>query len=422
MEEVSGNWPSVLGVSESIGCFPDQQDLPYLKARFTAISDILTETISPCHRNFLQSIQVRANLVVPIQIGDQLWGLLIAHQCGSPRNWQDAEINLLQQLADKAAIAIQQAQLYEQSCAAEAEAINKAQQLEHTLNQLQQTQAQLIHTEKMSGLGQLVAGIAHEINNPVSFIYGNLTHASEYIEQLLELLQLYQLYYPNPDPVIRSTLEAIDIDFLMQDLPKVITSMSVGANRIRSIVLSLRNFSRLDESEDKSVDLHEGINNTLLILQHRLKPNGHFSGIEVIKDYGILPNIICYAGHINQVFMNIINNAIDILREDIENTDSIHKNEHFSQKTPTIKITTRVSIDNSHIIIKIADNGSGMPEQVKKRIFDPFFTTKPVGKGTGLGLAISYQIVVEKHKGMMGCISEPGNGTEFWIEIPLKKE
>ena len=228
-------------------------------------------------------------------------------------------------------------------------------------------------------------------------------------------VQLYQLHYPNPNPVIRSTLEAMDIDFLMQDLPKVITSMSVGANRIRSIVLSLRNFSRLDESEDKSVDLHEGINNTLLILQHRLKPNGHFCGIEVIKDYGILPNIICYAGHINQVFMNIINNAIDILREDIENLDSI-------QRIPTIKITTRVSIDNSHIIVKIADNGSGMPEEVKKRIFDPFFTTKPVGKGTGLGLAISYQIVVEKHNGMMGCISEPGNGTEFWIEIPLKKE
>ena len=174
VEEVSGNWISVLGVSVSVGCLPHQPDNPYFKARFTAISDILTETISPCHRDFLQSIQVKANLVVPIQMGDQLWGLLIAHQCRSPRNWQDAEINLLQQLADKAAIAIQQAQLYQQSCVAEAEATNKAQQLEHTLNQLQQTQAQLIHTEKMSGLGQLVAGIAHEINNPVSFIYGNL--------------------------------------------------------------------------------------------------------------------------------------------------------------------------------------------------------------------------------------------------------
>jgi signal transduction histidine kinase len=399
-------------------CFPPPIAQTYIQGKVTAINDVRSENISPCHRDFLQSIQVQASLIVPINIGNQLWGLLIAHQCESPRIWQDIEIDLLQQLGDKAAIAIQQAQLYEQSCVAEAEAINKAKQLERTLHQLQQTQTQLIHTEKMSGLGQLVAGIAHEINNPVNFIYGNLNHASEYIEQILNLLQLYQLHYPHPHNMITSTIEAMDMDFLMEDLPKTMTSMSVGADRIRSIVLSLRNFSRLDESADKSVDLHEGINNTLLIIQHRLKPNGSFPGIEVVKDYGELPKVICYAGHMNQVFMNIINNAIDALSENFTTITQ----EKAKKYVPKIKIITRVSIDNSHLLIKISDNGAGMSEEVKKRIFDPFFTTKPVGKGTGMGLAISYQIVVEEHGGMMGCISEPGRGTEFWIEIPLKEE
>ncbi|MDP5018738.1 MAG: HAMP domain-containing histidine kinase, partial [Dolichospermum sp.] len=230
-------------------------------------------------------------------------------------------------------------------------------------------------------------------------------------EQLLEILHLYQSQYPHPEGKIKAALESIDFDFVVEDLPKIMSSMQVGTNRIRSIVLSLRNFSRLDEAENKSVDLHEGIDNTLLILQHRLKPHGSFPGIEIMKDYGELPKIECYAGQMNQVFMNVISNAIDVLT---------HESGQEITYSPTIRISSRVSTNNTHILISIADNGLGMSKEVKQRIFDPFFTTKPVGKGTGLGLAISYQIVVEKHGGLMECISEPGKGTEFWIEIPLK--
>jgi light-regulated signal transduction histidine kinase (bacteriophytochrome) len=416
VEQLNGGWSSILGVKAPSKCFPDETSRLFLCGRIRAINNVSADTLSDCHREFLQGMQVQANLIVPIRMGDHLWGLLIAHQCESPRDWLEAEINLLQQLAGQAALAIQQAQLYEQTCAAETKASAKAAQLEQTLYELQETQTKLIHTEKMSGLGQLVAGIAHEINNPVNFIYGNLCHASDYAEQLLELLHLYQSHYPNPDSKIKSAIENMDFDFLVQDLPKIMTSMQVGADRIRSIVLSLRNFSRLDEAEHKSVDIHEGIENTLLILQHRLKPSNNQPGIEVIKDYGQLPKVECYAGQMNQVFMNIINNAIDVLIEENEKNRET-RNHHF---TPKIKISTRISSDNTRLLISIADNGSGMKEEVKKRVFEPFFTTKPVGKGTGLGLAISYQIIVEKHSGVMECISELGKGTEFWMEIPLK--
>ncbi|MEH2269794.1 MAG: GAF domain-containing protein [Nostoc sp.] len=419
VEEINGNWQSVLGVNAPPECFPDEYTHLYYQGRVRAINNVSTASLSDCHREFLQSLQVQANLIVPINMGIELWGLLIAHECNAPRNWQDAEIDLLQQLGDQAAIAIQQAQLYEQTADAEIEARNQAAQLEHTLHELQETQTRLIHTEKMSGLGQLVAGIAHEINNPVNFIYGNLCHASDYTEQLLEILRLYQLNYPHPHSEIQAAIEAIDFDFLVEDLPKIMTSMQLGTERIRSIVLSLRNFSRLDEAENKRVDLHEGINNTLLILQHRLKGNAEFPRIEVIKDYGNIPRVECYAGQMNQVFMNIFSNAIDALvMGNGDKRDKGEKNNPYPM--PTIYISTNVSADNSHLLIRISDNGPGMTEEVKKRIFDPFYTTKPVGKGTGLGLAISYQIIVEKHGGIMECISEPGKGTEFWIEIPIK--
>ncbi|MFB2938316.1 ATP-binding protein [Aerosakkonemataceae cyanobacterium BLCC-F154] len=279
---------------------------------------------------------------------------------------------------------------------------------------LQEAQAKLIQTEKMSSLGQLVAGVAHEINNPINFIYGNLPHATNYTQELLRLIELYQQKYPNPEPEIQDFEEEIDLEFLITDLRKIQSSMSMGANRIREIVLSLRNFSRFDEAEMKDVNIHEGIDSTLLILQNRLKETSTNLGITIVKEYGNLPLLECYAGQLNQVFMNILSNAIDAL-------DKFRSKEEAETHNlvPTIIIHTELSPDNSRAVVKIKDNGCGISEEHKSKLFDPFFTTKPVGKGTGLGLSICYQIVVEKHKGDLRCVSEVGKGTEFIIEIPV---
>ncbi|AFZ23011.1 PAS domain S-box [Cylindrospermum stagnale PCC 7417] len=299
----------------------------------------------------------------------------------------------------------------------EAQLRQQTQQLERTLVELQSTQSQLIQTEKMSSLGQLVAGIAHEINNPVNFINGNIAHTSEYAYELIELIRLYQEELPNPGDIIQEKIEKIDLDFLLDDFPKILISMKMGTNRIREIVLSLRTFSRLDEADMKEVDIHEGIESTLLILQNRLKLNPKRPKIEVIKEYGQLPLVECYAGQLNQVFMNIINNAIDAF-------DSVN-NQGFQpdiQRGPNqIKISTEL-VGNNQVLVRIADNGSGMTQEVQQKLFDPFFTTKPVGEGTGLGLSISYQIVVQRHSGKLRCVSELSKGTEFWIEIPLHQQ
>ncbi|PLZ29406.1 sensor histidine kinase [Fischerella thermalis] len=290
----------------------------------------------------------------------------------------------------------------------------QAQKLEQSLRELRHTQAQLIQAEKMSSLGQLVAGIAHEINNPVNFIYANLDYVEQYTQDLLKLLILYKTFNFHIVPKIQDYIRKNELDYILEDLPKTINSMRIGAERIRDIVCSLRNFSRLDEAEVKRINLHEGIESTLLILQNRFKAKGDKPGIEIVKNYGNLPLIECYPGQLNQVFMNIISNAIDAIESNNIKDSSIGIQDNFN----TITITTEV-LETSYIAIRIADNGPGMTEAVKAKLFDPFFTTKPVGKGTGLGLSISYQIVVEKHGGKLTCVSEPGQGSEFCIEIPI---
>ncbi|MDY7021518.1 MAG: ammonium transporter [Cyanobacteriota bacterium] len=290
----------------------------------------------------------------------------------------------------------------------------KNQQLEQTLTELQQAQGQLIQAEKMSGLGQMVAGVAHEINNPVSFIYGNIQPALDYTQDLLNLLELYQQNYPEAKAEISEYEDEIDIEFLKSDYPQLLNSMLIGAKRIRDIVKSLRNFSRLDEAEIKAVDLHDGIDSTLLILQNRLKANANHTEIEVVKEYGKIPLVECYPSQLNQVFMNIISNAIDALEEhDVKQVEKGLKPQKHK-----IKINTTL-VDKHWVEIHISDNGPGIPPEVKSKLFDPFFTTKPIGKGTGLGLSISYKIVTEKHKGKIWCNSESNQGTEFIIKIPL---
>ncbi|QKQ76332.1 ATP-binding sensor histidine kinase [Nostoc sp. TCL240-02] len=292
---------------------------------------------------------------------------------------------------------------------AEAQLNQRTVELEQTLQELQHAQMQMIQSEKMSGLGQLVAGVAHEINNPVNFIFGNLSHANEYTKNILRLLELYQKHYPTPDSEIEEEIEAMDLEFLLEDLPKLIYSLRVGAERIQKIVVSLRTFSRMDEAEMKEVNIHEGIDSTLMILQHRLKAKSDSPGIEIVKDYGELPLVECYAGQLNQVFMNLLSNAIDALEE--VNTQNQLLN-------PTITICTAL-VESKQVAITITDNGTGIPAHIKQKLFDPFFTTKVVGKGTGMGLSISYQIVAEKHKGTLQCISELGQGATFMIMIPI---
>ncbi|MBD2169054.1 PAS domain-containing protein [Calothrix membranacea FACHB-236] len=292
--------------------------------------------------------------------------------------------------------------------------------LKHTLIKLQNA-LESVQKEKMSGLGQLVAGIAHEINNPITFIHGNLTYAKEYYDDLLNLIHLYQQEYPHPSEVIQEAIETLELDFLRQDIKNLLSSMKMGSQRIAEIVKSLRNFSRLDEATFKLVDIHEGLEATLMILQSRFNPSTQYSGIEVIKEYGELPLVYCSPGQINQVFMSILNNAIDALEEaeksHSERSPSPNSPQHYSSRIwiRTEKLSAR------YIAIRIKDNGNGIPTQIHHQIFNPFFTTKPVGQGTGLGLSISYQII-ESHNGRINMMSDSARGTEFIIELPIVEE
>ena len=289
------------------------------------------------------------------------------------------------------------------------------QELNQTLIKLQQTQGQIVQTEKMAALGQIVAGVAHEINNPVSFVYTNLIHLEQNTQDLLNLVQLYQQEYPHPTSTIEAEIEAIDLDFLTSDIPQMLTSMNVGSKRIYKIVESLRNFAHLDESGLKSVDIHQGIDNTILLLRKRLEDKPSYQKIVVTKNYHQLPLVECFPSQLNQVFFNVLSNAIDALDE-----HNRHRQvESIEQNPSMIEIVTK-KIDSHWVAIEITDNGLGIPPEIHSKIFDPFFTTKPVGKGTGLGLSISHQIIVEKHHGMIMCNSVPEEGTIFIIKLPVK--
>ncbi|RFP63032.1 MAG: PAS domain S-box protein [Limnothrix sp. CACIAM 69d] len=294
----------------------------------------------------------------------------------------------------------------------------KAQTLQATLQELQSTQLQLIQAEKMSSLGQLVAGIAHELNNPVSFIYGNMRYLEEYAAELVKIIQLLKKHQESPH-LQEEILDQLDLDFIQTDLPKLITSMKTGTDRIRSLALSLRNFSRVDEAEMKAVDLHEGLESTLLILQHRLLPSLKGLEIQIDRQYGDLPLVECYPGQVNQVFMNLLSNAIDALESQFQSLAyGVSGREDSVKLVP--KITIQTVVEDHEVVIKITDNGTGINPEVRSRIFDPFFTTKPIGQGTGLGLSIAYQIVVEQHHGRLSCQSAPGQGTGFEIRLPRR--
>ncbi|MGE5656750.1 MAG: PAS domain-containing protein [Actinomycetota bacterium] len=430
-EATATGYSSILNILFPEEIFPREIYEQYIQGRICAVSDRDLGGIVPCLVDFMAEMQVRAKLVVPIVQTGKLWGLLIAHQCSQPRVWQEGEIGLFQQLANQLAIGIQQSMLFEQAQTeiAERKATEmalreserreraKAIELEQAIGKLQSTQTQLVHSEKMAGLGQLVAGIAHEINNPVSFIFGNIAPATQYASDLLKLITLYQDRYPTPDPDIVEEIEAIELDFVKADFPKLLSSIQEGASRIKEIVLSLRNFSRLDEAEMKEADLHSGINSTLMLLQHRLKEQPDRKAIQVIQNFGKLPLVECHPGQLNQVFMNILCNAIDALEGKIKGEPAFIPTIWITTELETFILPGRPPVPAA--LIRIADNGPGISPQVQERIFNPFFTTKPVGAGTGLGLSISYQIIVEKHGGKLQCYSQLNQGAEFAIEVPL---
>ncbi|BAZ41970.1 GAF sensor signal transduction histidine kinase [Calothrix sp. NIES-4101] len=404
-ESVAEEWMPLVGnplLMKNTTIREFQSDL-YGQYQTVAVNDIYAQAYSDRQLAFLEQIQAHAYVIVPIFQGEQLWGLLAAYQNGKPRQWLEDEISLLAQIGLQLGVALQQAELLEQTTL-------QKEKLNQTLKKLQETQTQLIQGEKMAGLGQLVAGIAHEINNPINFIYGNLSHVGEYSEHLIRLLNLYQKEFPGTGQEIKALARKMDLDYILEDLPKTLGSMQFGAERILQLVESLQTFSQLDRAEMKPVDIHKGIDSTLLILQHRLRATSTSTTIEVVKEYGKLPHVECYAAQLNQVFMNILGNAIDAI-------ETQYKDKHLDN--PQIIIHTDV-LDTKIIRICISDNGCGIPEELRSRIFDPFFTTKEPGKGTGLGLSISYQIIVDKHGGKIEYLSEPGKGTKFLIEIPVK--
>ncbi|WP_449416247.1 trifunctional serine/threonine-protein kinase/ATP-binding protein/sensor histidine kinase [Phormidium nigroviride] len=408
-EDVLPQFKSALTVKIQDHCFGEKYAELYKQGRNYVLNDLETADVIECHRAILQEFNVRASLVVPIMQEDELWGLLCIHQCDRPRNWQPTEIQFIEQIAGQMGIALKQTELLNRTR-------QQATQLEQTLHYLQQTQLQLVQNEKMSALGNLVSGIAHEINNPVGFLAGNIKPALDYINDLFGLLDLYEQENFNSNPAIKEEIENIDLDYIREDLPKLVGSMCEGVKRIKDISISLRTFSRADSDRPVACNIHDGIDSTVMILKHRLKANESRPEIEVLKKYGDLPQVECYAGQLNQVFMNLLGNAIDALEE----TNQSRSFAEIKAAPNQVIIATELSENRQSVVIRIRDNGRGISDEVKPKIFDHLFTTKDVGKGTGLGLAIARQIVVEKHGGQLMCNSTLGVGTEFVISLPLK--
>jgi len=451
VESVSDPDLAILNEHFEDDCFRHDYIHQYRRGRIRGIENVATSNLPDCHKALLKGIQVKANLVLPLlwhphSFDDEpeLWGLLIAHSCQQTRPWPEPELEVLQQLTVQLGIALRQhnlitslknelAERHQIEAAlrdSEAAERKKADRLHQTLQTLQQTQAKLVQSEKMASLGQLVGGLAHEINNPISFIYGNINHARDYSEQLLELIALYQTYYPETHEAIADLLEAIDLDFVREDFPQLLDSMAVGADRIRDIILSLRNFSRLDEADCKVADINASVESTLTILKSRLSQAASRSSIEVVQEYGDLPQISCYPGQLNQALFNILNNAIDALEERLKQEQTFKPElrvttEFLASGANGESLTTEATEgtpgrenDGAIVRIKITDNGLGIPNDVVERVFDPFFTTKPIGKGTGLGLSNAYQIIVEQHQGAFYCQPHAPSGTQFIVELP----
>ncbi len=378
---------------------------------FRVCEDIENAGFSDCYVDVLKSYQARSYVIIAVYLDSQLWGLLAAYQNSGPRQWKENEVQILVQVAEQIGIALKQAE-YVLTIQKQTTELNE------TLRQLQQSQAQLVHSEKMASLGQLVAGIAHEINNPINFIHANLLYVEPYVSDLLTLVHSELERKPTADNDDISARDSeIDFEFILKDLPKIIDSMLLGSNRIREIVLSLRNFSRLDESGLKQIDLHEGIESTLVILNHQLAASRKHSKIEVIKDYGDISTVECDPAQINQVFLAILSNAVESL-EEAYCIEKMRAN-GFSQ-LPQIWISTQMNEQNQ-AVIRIQDNGLGIEESLQTKIFDHFFTTKPVGTGTGLGLAIARQIIEDNHRGTLTLDTSQAQGAAFIIQLPISR-